>query len=147
MRPHRSTRYALQVAVCGLCLRSVDGQTDCYRQDRAAGGLSHVGCIAVIMTDGDGPQVSAAEMADVVNDAADELCSKLCENPEHPSTATECRHDIEMLAPNVAIGCSPDRPEDWAADHFHAVVDGAPCLCRHESAPAASQAHDQTVEG
>lgn len=130
---------ALQVAACGICLKTVDLDSDCWRTDRTTGGLSHLLCIAVVMTDAeDAPQLSTAELAEAVNEAAAELCSTLCENPGHPSTATACRYDVEMLG---AVGCSPDQPEAWAADHFHAVLGGSPCSCRHESAPEANAAN------
>jgi hypothetical protein len=145
MRRNRSTRYALQVAVCGICLRTVDPSADCYRANRAAGGLSHVQCIAVIMADGDAPKLSAAEMADAVNAAADELCSKLCENPAHG--AASCRQDGRMLPPNDAIGCTTDEPQEWVFDHFHAIVDGVACDHRHPSWQDARLSHGQPVEG
>lgn len=136
MHPNRSMRYALQVAVCGICLKPVEIGFECWRADRAAGGLSHVVCIAVVLADD--PPLSAAELADAVNAAAAELCARLCENPAHSSTSTECRHDVEMLS---TVGCSPDRDEEWAADHFHAVIGGEPCSCRHATAREANAAH------
>jgi hypothetical protein len=138
------TRFALQIAACSICLRTVD-PSDCYRENRQAGGVCHVLCLAVVMTDAAGdPLLPAGEMADTINAAADRLCSQFCENPDHPSTATECRHDGTMLG---TVGCSPDRPEDWAFDHFHAVIDDAPCLCRHPSWQDARRVHGQPVEG
>lgn len=151
MRPNRSMGYALQAAACPVCLKSIDLSTDCYRLSRKAGGVAHVHCLVIGMTDADGVRMSDAEAADAINEHADELCSALCENAGHPLPAPQqvtCRQDGWMVRPDYVIGCTPDVDDKgYAFDHFHAVVDGSPCPCRHESAPAARLAHGQAVEG
>jgi hypothetical protein len=50
--------------------------------------------------------------------------------PTEPSTASVCRFDVGHPDGDV-VGCSPDRPEEWTSDHFHRLINGVPCECRH----------------
>jgi hypothetical protein len=150
MRRNRSTRYALQVAACPVCLKTVDLSADCYRRSRKAGGIAHVHCLVIGMTDADGVRMSDAEMAESLNENAEALCSALCENGAHPLSEPRqvtCRQDGWIVREDYAIGCTPDVDDKgYAFDHFHAVIDGAACPCRHETHADARSAHGLPVE-
>jgi len=45
---------------------------------------------------------------------------------------TVCEYDV-VFTHASAVGCAPTKPRPWAADHFHAVVDGRPCRHKHAS--------------
>jgi hypothetical protein len=83
MPSKRTTPFALQAATCTICIRPVDLRADCWRTARGSGSLAHVLCLAVVLTDGDAPDLPAAVMADTVNEAADELCVLFCQNRAH----------------------------------------------------------------
>ena len=75
------------IANCTICRKRIDRTEDCWRGETWGTNVVHVLCLAVILIDGDAPSVSDAEMADMVNAAADDLCTEMCENSEHGSPA------------------------------------------------------------
>jgi hypothetical protein len=59
---------------------------------------------------------------------------------------TTCRKDGWVRRPDYAVGCTTDKPQVWEYDHFHAIVDGQPCDCRHDTGAEARAAHGQPTE-
>ena len=144
MHDHDIPFRAYRTEVCDLCHCALDLESG-FVFDPDPTTLVHPDCWMYYVTYGKKP------MRGVVHTCGDARCVK----PDHlvpvdgiakaPSTATVCRHDVEMLdrpgGDVVALGCSPDEAENWWADHFHALVDGIPCICFHDTAPAANAAH------
>ncbi len=130
--------FGLQVAACGICRKTICMDHECYRVNRVEGGLTHTLCLAAVMMLDD-PTLSDAAIADWATQNAEEICFTWCENPEH-ATVSECRYDVHGVEHPV-VGCSPDTDEEYLADHFHAIIDGSTCECRHHSWQQAIQEH------
>jgi hypothetical protein len=133
--------FALMVATCDLCRKTVCVDHECYREGRDSGGLVHVLCLAAFMMTED-PTLSNEDISEAVNENSDDICFTWCENPDH-APVTECRFDIlGVTEDDPTVGCSPDTEQEWWADHYHALIGGKPCECRHRTGQEAVEVHE-----
>lgn len=134
MPSKRTTRLADRTPVCQLCDSVIDVESGfVFDLQDGQGGLVHPDCMAYSLTYGDCPVYG------VTHTCGNPICVK----PDH----------LEMVIPPVecdfdgmgsdAIGCSAADGLPWAFDHFHAIIGGEPCRCRHATAPAALTAHPE----
>lgn len=75
--------FSVQAATCHFCQKPVVIETECWRTNRSAGGYVHVLCLAAFILIDDSPSRLDYEIADEVNERAEELRETLCENPSH----------------------------------------------------------------
>lgn len=140
MRQKRTMRLAYQAAVCGLCRGPIDFPSGFWFDTEESLGIVHPDCMAYSLERG------------IVQpgDSIDRTCGDgRCIRPDHLILIHEqktCRQDGWLVREGYVIGCTTDEPQEWAFDHFHAIIDGAACACRHDSADDARLAHGQTVE-
>jgi hypothetical protein len=134
-------RLAYQAATCGLCRGPIDFPSGFFFDTEADLGVVHPPCMMYTLERG------PVAPGDRIETSCD---NDRCVNPAHLLLVHDqqtCRQDGWMVRDGYVIACSPDEPQEWAFDHFHAVLDGAACPCRHNSHAAARTAHGQTVEG
>lgn len=138
MRRKRTMRLGYQAAVCGLCRGPIDFPSGFWFDTEAELGIVHPSCMAYRLERG----------SVVAGDKIDTTCGNtLCVRPDHLiriHVQETCRQDGRARPPHAAIACTPDDDvHEWWFDHFHAILDGKACPCRHETVSEARQAHGQ----
>lgn len=83
MHPKGISNLNLQAAACVLCYRSINLTTECWRANRVSGGVTHLTCLAVYLTAEEYTDRPPSEVADIINDCAEELSEAFCENSAH----------------------------------------------------------------
>lgn len=71
------------IATCRLCGKPVDTATDCWRSSVMAADRVHTLCLAAAMVMDDAPPLTDQQIVELVNDAAEDICADMCDNPAH----------------------------------------------------------------
>lgn len=141
MRTNRNMALGYQAAVCGLCHGGIDFNSGFFFDTEGPLSIVHPDCMAYHC------EIGAVRPGDTV----DRTCGdNWCIRPDHLTVVhpnETCRKDGWIVRPDYAIGCTTDADTaSWSFDHFHALIGGQACDCRHVSAAQARLAHGLRVE-